>query len=90
MDLLVLSATLFTSSPVKGFCTQRKKSLALIRSVMMDLISIRWISEVTNVFLFYVRFSKMNLTQRTSRLRIWESLKEFGSNRVHLGKAHLF
>ncbi len=63
MDLLVLSATLFTSSPVKGFCTQKKKkSLALIRSVMMDLISIRWISEVTNMFLFYVRFSKMNLT----------------------------
>ncbi len=28
----------------------------------MDLISIRWISEVTNVFLFYMRFSKMNLT----------------------------
>ncbi len=25
MDLLVLSATLFTSSPVKGFCTQKKK-----------------------------------------------------------------
>ncbi len=25
MDLLVLSATLFTSSPVKGFCTQKEK-----------------------------------------------------------------
>ncbi len=34
MDLLVLSATLFTSSPVKGFFTHKKKSLALRRSVM--------------------------------------------------------
>ncbi len=59
MDLLVLSATLFTSSPV--LLHTQKKSLALIRSVMMDLISIRWISEVTNVFLFNVRFS-INLT----------------------------
>ncbi len=25
MDLLVLSATLFTSSPVKGFCTHKEK-----------------------------------------------------------------
>ncbi len=28
--------------------------------------------------------------ERTSRRRFQESLKEFVSNRVHLGKAHLF
>ncbi len=64
MDLIVLSATLFTSSPVKGFCTHKKEKPCIDtqRNEVMDLISIRWISEVTNVFLFYVRFSKMNLT----------------------------
>ncbi len=55
---IVLSATLFTSSPVKGFCTQQKKSLALTRSVMMDLISIRWISEVINICFFFACVSQ--------------------------------
>ncbi len=59
MDLLVLSATLFTSSPVKGFCTQiEKPCIDTQRNEVMDLISIRWISEVTNVCFFFTCVSQ--------------------------------
>ncbi len=36
---------------------------------------------------FYVRFSKMNMNAQVGYA---SGLKEFGSNRVLLGKAHLF
>ncbi len=70
MDLLVLSVTLFISSPVKCFCTKKEKPYFDTQhnegSGFPDdshLISIRWISEVTNVCSFFTCVSqklKMN------------------------------